>query len=325
MLSRLSTFLYPDPDQIAQNRDAATASPRRTIPGVVTEHFHVITLESWLKLIEDVSALTERRLEDLQNCRVPRVEHYRGHDELDQEVVLVHIVAGEDVRVLGIERAQMSPEPTPSKLEGAVALVSVDASRAVWLSKRSGAQFQLVRSFEDLDQALNVIDVVALVHVIATAMEPYSSEHHMNMLFATVLFHLLHDMASGPNLHLLHTLDGPVFSSAGTVCNVKMVGLKGELLALAEPDIQRIERKNGGTKLAEAYQADLRVWESNNPFNVEPVSKGVKFKKAELERKLQEGIDALPLSDPIAKIRRSIERLEKVTGLRRIVCFWTFG
>ncbi|PBK82879.1 hypothetical protein ARMGADRAFT_1019483 [Armillaria gallica] len=188
------------------------------------------------------------RLSALQSCYVNRVEHYRGYGSIAHELVVVHILSGDDERVkagnadsrvMVIERFEDSPgdESKTEQMRRSVRETKGnDTGNADLITfygnlKDTGRLFEkygLVQAFDVPRGTIDIILCASLAMTITESAKNYSLLHHMCLWFAALFFQTCKAICCLEGQCVIE--EGPFYSRRGTVALVRLIGDNWTLL-----------------------------------------------------------------------------------------------
>ncbi|KAJ7062144.1 hypothetical protein C8F01DRAFT_1136633, partial [Mycena amicta] len=269
-LTSLFTFSFFDPDKFMVRHQSLHLSRELEIAGVIENVEIHDYLVSWERKLFTTHGLLQTRLQDLEGCEVTRIVHYRGPGRLAaHECVLVHIRAGDDTRVVRLERfrdidikkgtfrddSSNKTRVTSGKDTGNDDHVIIgDESYAA--NSLESHRYTVVRSIDVPPSTVHIIHIVAIAMALSDIAKDYSLFHHMCMWWAANFTVVACQLA---NISPTNISQGPAHGNAGKIGNVPFVNPDSGKLVFAINETATLEKFLNAFKLRTKRKPELAI------------------------------------------------------------------
>ncbi|KAF8208796.1 hypothetical protein K438DRAFT_1812902 [Mycena galopus ATCC 62051] len=177
------------------------------------------------------------RLDDLRQCEIRHLAHYRAKGAIAHELVVVRICSTEDIMYCRFERFK-AVRPDGRSMEtfpGTKSDVSGKDTGNLDLVRISDrldgldlGDYQVVQSVSIPAGCMDIIDCAALAVTLAAEAQDYSLFHHISMWWAASFFTATCALLSGASA--LEVQPGHAFGDAGKILGVQFIGMDGALV-----------------------------------------------------------------------------------------------
>ncbi|KAF8208799.1 hypothetical protein K438DRAFT_1812906 [Mycena galopus ATCC 62051] len=220
-------------------------SGKETAPHTADVNYYIADVVQWSGIKERISTWAARifspvvdtaRLDDLHQCEIRHLAHYRAKGAIAHELIVVRICSTEDVRYCRFERFK-AVGPDGKSMEtflGTKSDVSGKDTGNLDLVRISDqldgldlGDYQVVQSVSIPAGCMDIIDCAALAVTLAAEAQDYSLFHHICMWWAANFFTATCALLSAASVEVQH---GHAFGDAGKIFGVRFIGMDGALV-----------------------------------------------------------------------------------------------